>query len=175
MISAAAALPGLLSSMTSPRRSGDAFSPAYVEEEKGSWATARYTSLIHPLRAFENGGEILMPRLSYLPESVVLHGGHAAPREVDLLQVWQLQREEDVRPECGGESVVPQVDDLRARVHAGDGAERGVHALHRLLAALPLARARLGAVGHDEGDGVQRQQGQREHAVREHLEHPRPY
>ena len=49
-------------------------------------------------------------------------------------------------PECVRQPVAAQVEDLRVGGHVRDGGEGGVDALHRLLAALPLARARLGAL-----------------------------
>ena len=58
-----------------------------------------------------------------------------------------------ILPERVGQPVAAQVEDLRVAANVGDGGEGGVDALHRLLAALPLARARLGALHRSQAKG----------------------
>jgi hypothetical protein len=92
---------------------------------------------------------------------MVCNRGHAAPGHVDLLQVGQVERKEDVGPERR-QVVVSEVEHLGVAVHARDGRERGVDTLYSLLSALPHTGARLGAVGHGR-HGLQ-------HAHHEHHE-----
>ena len=70
---------------------------------------------------------------------------NAAMSQVDLLEVVQVPVPEDVLVDAE-EVVEAEVEDLGGGVQARDLGEGRVEALHRLLAALPLADAVLGTV-----------------------------
>lgn len=91
---------------------------------------------------------------------MVFHRADRAVRQVDLLQVGQLQRHENV-PLQHGQIVVAQIQDLRVLVDGRDGGERAINTFHRLLPALPLAGAGLGAIRFRSAE-LQEAKGQEE-------------